>query len=100
MAKFHRETDLCRKVRSVQNFRFQQPGQIPIAITQKSLTVWSQKMDHQKAERVTYQVSIWKSGSFSLGKAFVFPSTAVLHRTDFSSVIDAQNFVSSKPLVV
>jgi DNA-binding winged helix-turn-helix (wHTH) protein len=39
-------------------FLIQQPGQVPTVITHESLTVWSWEMDHQKDERVTYQIGI------------------------------------------
>jgi hypothetical protein len=35
-------------------FLIQQRAQVSIVITQKSLTVLSREMDHQKAERVAY----------------------------------------------
>jgi hypothetical protein len=100
MAKFCRETDSCRKVRSIQNFWFQQPYQVPIVVTQKLLTVWSQKMNHQKAERVTYRVGIRIFRSFWLAKSpkFNFHPAVVPSRTDFSGVVYAQNSVTSKPL--
>jgi hypothetical protein len=47
-------------------FLIQQSGQVPIVVTCKSLTVWSQKMDHRKAERVGYRVGIQKFQSFGL----------------------------------
>jgi hypothetical protein len=53
MAKFHQNPDLCRKVKSVQISPIQQPGQVLMALTRKSLTVWSQIMNQRKAVRVT-----------------------------------------------
>jgi hypothetical protein len=47
-------------------FRFQQSGQVSIAVTRKSLTGWSRKMDYRKAERVTSQNGIQKAVNFSL----------------------------------
>jgi hypothetical protein len=53
MAKFHQNPDLCRKVRYVQIFPYQQPGHVSMALTRKMLTVWSREVNHQKEERVT-----------------------------------------------
>jgi hypothetical protein len=50
---------------SVQISPIQQPDQVSMALTHKLLTVWSQIMNHQKAVRVSYQIAIQKSGSFS-----------------------------------
>jgi hypothetical protein len=49
-------------------FPIQQPSRVPTIITRKSLTVWSQKMDHQKAERVAYKIGIQNFQSFGLAK--------------------------------
>jgi hypothetical protein len=46
--------------------RFQQPGQVPKAVTPKLMTVWSQEMNQEKSERVTYRVGIQKFRSFGL----------------------------------
>jgi hypothetical protein len=62
MVKFHQENNLCLKVSSVHNSQFQQPGQLPIVVTQKPLIVLSQKIDHRKAERVPYRIGIRISG--------------------------------------
>jgi hypothetical protein len=58
MAKFRRETNLYRRVRSVQNFLFQQSSQITTDVSQKSLTIWSREMNHRKVEKVTYRIGI------------------------------------------
>jgi hypothetical protein len=34
--------------------RIQQPGWVSIVVTPDQLTIWSRKMNHLKAERVTY----------------------------------------------
>jgi hypothetical protein len=53
MVKFYQNTDLCQKVKSVQISPIQQSGQVPVALTRKSLSVWSQIMNHRKVVRVT-----------------------------------------------
>jgi hypothetical protein len=53
MVKFHQNPDLCQKVKAVQIFPIQQPGQLSMALTRKLLTVWSWITNHRKAERVT-----------------------------------------------
>jgi hypothetical protein len=58
MAKFRRETNLCRRVRSVQNFLFQQSRQVTTDVSQKSLTIWSREMNHHKVQKVTYRIGI------------------------------------------
>jgi hypothetical protein len=55
---------LVPKVWSVQIFPFQQPNQVWMTLTRRSLTVWCQIMNHHKAERVTYQLGIRQFGSF------------------------------------
>jgi hypothetical protein len=47
-------------------FSIQQPSHGLTIVTHKSLTVWSRKMDHQKAERVVYQICIQNFQSFGL----------------------------------
>jgi hypothetical protein len=47
----------------------QQPAEFLTAVTHKSLTSWSSLMDHQKAERVVIQNSIWYFWSFSQSEA-------------------------------
>jgi hypothetical protein len=37
-------------------FSIHQPDKVPTIVTRKSLTVWSRKMDHWKAERVVYRI--------------------------------------------
>jgi hypothetical protein len=72
----------------------QQPGPVLTTVTHKSLTVWSHIMDHQNSEKVTYQNGIRDFQSFGLSET----SAAVLSRTEFSSDIDHQNSITSKPL--
>jgi hypothetical protein len=50
--------NFCRNADSFQELQFQQPGQFSKAVTYKPLTISSWEMNHQKAERVTYQVGI------------------------------------------
>jgi hypothetical protein len=64
MAKFCQNTNLCRKVKSVQISPIQQPDQVWMALTHKSLTVWRPMMSHRKPERVTYRLAIRQFGSF------------------------------------
>jgi hypothetical protein len=70
--KFRQDPNLCRKVESVQIFLIQQPGHFLIALTRKSLTVWSRIMNHQKVVSVMYQNGIRKSGNFRLVKSSEF----------------------------
>jgi hypothetical protein len=49
-------------------FPIQQPGQVLIVVTHKTLTNWSQKMENQKAERVAYQFGIRNFRSFGLAE--------------------------------
>jgi hypothetical protein len=79
----------------------QQPSHVLIAVTRKLLTVWSHGMDHRKVERVTYGYGIRQSESFIFALSFriLFLPTVVLSSSVFSSFADAQNSVSSKPLV-
>jgi hypothetical protein len=58
---------LCQKVKSIQISPIQQPNQVSMVLTHKSLTVWSRMMNHQKDERVTYQLGIQQFGSFRFG---------------------------------
>jgi hypothetical protein len=82
-------------------FPIQQPGQVLTAITRKSLTVWSRKMNNQKAERVANRIAIWNFRSFSLAETqkFEFFPAAALSKTDSSSVVDTQNSIFSRQLV-
>jgi hypothetical protein len=73
------------------NFPILQPGQFLIVVTRKSQTVWSQKINHRKAEKVTYQIGIQSWNFVSTGCCSV--------QNRFQQFIDAQNSVTSKPLV-
>jgi hypothetical protein len=79
----------------------EQPIDIPTAVTHKSLTVWSRLMDHEKVERVVFENGIQDIQSFGLSETgkLKIRSTTVLSRNSFSSFVDAQNSVTSKPLV-
>jgi hypothetical protein len=59
-------------------FPIQQPGQVPIAVTSKSLTIWSQEMDHQKPKRIVYRVGIRNIWSFGLAETQKFCSLQLL----------------------
>jgi hypothetical protein len=98
MEKFHQNPDLYRKVQSAEML-IQQPVEFPTAVTHKSLTVWSHLMDHQKAERVAHWNSIWDIWSFDESEAGNWRSVLPLFypETEFSSNIDYQNSVTSKP---
>jgi hypothetical protein len=78
-------------------FPIQQPGQLPTVVTCKSLTIWSRKMDHRKSQRLA---SGWYSEfpefQFILVSEIEFPPSCCSVQTDFSSVDDAQNSVTSK----
>jgi hypothetical protein len=58
-------------------------------------------MDNRKVERVAYRNGIRDFRSFSQSetKKLSFFSPAILSSTDFSCVVNAQNYVSFKPLV-
>jgi hypothetical protein len=75
----------------------QQPGHFPIAVPCKPLIVWSQEMNHQKVERVTYWDGIRRSRSFRLTKSSEFCSSNCC--AAWNSFADAQNSVYPKPLV-
>jgi hypothetical protein len=77
----------------------QQLVEFPTAVTQKSLTVWSRLMDHRKYERVIYQNSIQDFRSFSQFENWNWRSVLPLFcpEIEFSSDIDHQNSVTSKP---
>jgi hypothetical protein len=64
VAKFCQNPNLCQKFRYVQISPIQQPDQVSMALTPKSVTDWSQMMNHRKAERVTYWLGIRQFGSF------------------------------------
>jgi hypothetical protein len=53
MVKFRRNPDLCQKIKYVQISPIQQTGHFLVAITRNALAVWSHKINHQKAERIT-----------------------------------------------
>jgi hypothetical protein len=99
MAKFCQIPDLCWKVWSIQNFRFSKSIKFLTAVTRKSLTIWSRLMDHQKSERVAYQFGIRDFRSFGQSKAQKLSSVQPLFclGTEFSSDVDRQNPVTSKP---
>jgi hypothetical protein len=65
-------------------------GRVSIAVTHKSLTVWSRLLDHQKAERVTYQFYIWDFRSFSQSETQKLRSILPLScpESEFSSGVD------------
>jgi hypothetical protein len=67
------------------NFPILQPGQFLIVVTRKSQTVWSQKINHRKAEKVTYQIGI-QSFRISPVSGILFLPAVVLSRTDSSSL--------------
>jgi hypothetical protein len=77
----------------------QQPVEFRTAVTRKSLTVWSCLMDHRKPERVVYGNGIRDFRSFSQSEAWNWRSVLPLFyaETEFSSDIDRQNSVTSKP---
>jgi hypothetical protein len=66
MTKFCQNLDLCRKVKSTQISPIHQPGHSLIAVTHKSLTIWSSEMNQQEAERVIYHIGIWNFRAFGL----------------------------------
>jgi hypothetical protein len=57
-------------------------------------------MDHQKAERIGYRNGIWSFQSFSQSKAQKLNSDQLpfYPETKFSSDVDRQNSITSKPL--
>jgi hypothetical protein len=100
MAKFCQNADLCRKVKSTQFSPIQPPGHSLIAVTHNPLTVWSNEMDHQKAERVFYHDGIWYFRSFGQSETRKLSSVQPLFcpETEISSEVDLWNSVTSKPL--
>jgi hypothetical protein len=50
MAKFCKNPNLCRKVKSAQISPIQQPSHSPIAVNRNPLTVWSRGLNHWKVE--------------------------------------------------
>jgi hypothetical protein len=69
-------------------------------VTHKSLTICSRIMDHQKVERVVYQNGIRDSQSFIQSETQKLRSVQPLlcPETEFSTDVDRQNSVTSKPL--
>jgi hypothetical protein len=78
---------------------FQRPGEFPTAVTRKALIGWSYLMDHRKAERIVFWNGIWNLGSFGQSEVGNWRSILPLccPGAKFSSVIDRQNSVASKP---
>jgi hypothetical protein len=66
MVKFFQNPDLCQKVKSAQISPIQQPDHSLIAVTRKSLTIWSREMNQQEAERVIYRIGIRNFRGFGL----------------------------------
>jgi hypothetical protein len=62
--------------------------------------MWSHLVDHQKAERVTYQNGIHDFQSFGQSETQMLRSVQPLFypETEFSSDVDRQNSVTSKPI--
>jgi hypothetical protein len=81
---------------------FQRPVEFPTAVTRRSLTGWSRLMDHRKAERVFVQNGIWDFQSFGQSDMGNRRSVPPLFypETEFSSDINHQNSISSKPFSV
>jgi hypothetical protein len=80
-------------------FSFNKLIEFPTIITHKSPTVWSHVMDHWKAERVSYCNGIRDFQIFGQFEAQKFSSVQLLFcpETEFSSEVDIQNSVTSKP---
>jgi hypothetical protein len=83
------------------DFWFSKTSRVPTVVTRKSLTVWSRMMDHRKAERVAYHNSSLKFWSFGQSEAqkFSFVQPLFCPETEFSSEVNHQTFVTSKPFV-
>jgi hypothetical protein len=81
-------------------FQFRKHVEFLTIVTRKSATVWGHIMDHQKAERITYRNGIQDFRSFSQSKIQKLSSVQPLFypETEFSSEVDLQNSVTSKPL--
>jgi hypothetical protein len=78
----------------------QQTGRVPTVVTHKSPTIWSRLMDHRKAERVAYLYGIQDFQSCGQSEAQKLCSVQPLFcpEIEFSSEVDLQNSVISKPL--
>jgi hypothetical protein len=77
----------------------QQLAEFPTAVTRKPLTVWSHLMDHCKDVGVVFQNGIQNFWSFGQSETGNRGSVMSLFYPDagFSSYIDRQNSVTSKP---
>jgi hypothetical protein len=78
----------------------QQIGRVPIVVTHKLPTDWSRFIDHRKAERVTYRNGIRDFENFGHSENQKLSSVQPLFyvKPEFSSDVDSQNSVTSKPL--
>jgi hypothetical protein len=101
MAKFCQIPDLCQKVQSAQISMSARPVEFPIVVTHKSLTVWSRIMNHRKDERVVYHNGIQDFWGFGQSESQKFSPIQPLFypETEFSSEVDNQNSITSRPLV-
>jgi hypothetical protein len=83
------------------DFWFRKPVEFPIVVTHKWLIVWTDIMDHPKAEWVSYRNGIRDFQSFSQSEAQKFSSIQPLFcpETEFSSEVDLRNSLTSKPFV-
>jgi hypothetical protein len=68
-------------------FLIQQFDRVLTIVTRKYLTVWSHMMDHQKAERVTYQNSIRDFRSFSQTETQKLSSSKLLFGSEQNSAV-------------
>jgi hypothetical protein len=77
----------------------QPPVEFSTVVTCKSLTFWSHLMGHRRAEKVIYQNGIRDFWSFSQFEAWNWRSVLLQFcpETEFSSDVDRQNSVTSKP---
>jgi hypothetical protein len=84
-----------------QEFQFSKPVEFPTAVTHKSPTVSGRIMDHRKAGRIDYRNGIRDFQSFGQSDTQKFSSVQPLFylETEFSSEVDLQNYVTSKPFL-
>jgi hypothetical protein len=82
-------------------FWFSKLVEFPTAVTHKSLSIWGHIMDHRKVVRVSYRNGIRVFWSFGQSETQKLSSVQPLlcPETEFSSEVNLQNFVTSKPLV-
>jgi hypothetical protein len=76
-------------------FQFSKPVEFPTVVTRKSVTVWGRITDQRKAERVAYRNNIQDFQSFDQSETQKLSSVQL----PFSSEVDLQNSVTSKPCV-